>query len=113
MRRRYDSAAFARLVEHIRSQVPGMAIWTDVIAGFPGETDEDFEQSYRFIEDMDFAGIHVFRYSPRTGTKAATMDAQGGFSSTGANAWTPLAAGSMAGDYTITMSAAGTKNATL
>ncbi len=74
MRRRYDSTAFARLVEGIRAAVPGVAIWTDVIAGFPGETDEEFEASYRFIEGMDFAGIHVFRFSPRTGTKAASMD---------------------------------------
>jgi len=74
MRRRYDCAGFARLVDDIRSHVAGMAIWTDVIAGFPGETEEEFEQSYRYIEWLDFAGIHVFRYSPRTGTKAATMD---------------------------------------
>jgi len=74
MRRRYDCAGFARLVDDIRSHVAGMAIWTDVIAGFPGETEEEFEQSYRYIEGLDFAGIHVFRYSPRTGTKAATMD---------------------------------------
>jgi threonylcarbamoyladenosine tRNA methylthiotransferase MtaB len=74
MRRRYDSTAFARLVQDIRAAVPGVAIWTDVIAGFPGETDEEFEASYGFIESMDFAGIHVFRFSPRTGTKAASMD---------------------------------------
>jgi len=74
MRRRYGTEAFARLVDSAREQAPGMAIWTDVIAGFPGETDEEFEESFRFIEAMDFAGIHVFRYSPRTGTKAAVMD---------------------------------------
>ncbi|HEX6511888.1 MAG TPA: radical SAM protein, partial [Chloroflexota bacterium] len=74
MRRRYHRAGFARLVEAIRGHIPGVAIWTDVIAGFPGETDEQFEESFGFIEAMDFAGIHVFRYSPRTGTKAAAMD---------------------------------------
>ena len=73
MRRRYDSASFARLLDDVRCQIPGIAIWTDVIAGFPGETDEEFEASWRFIDAMDFAGIHVFRYSPRTGTRAATM----------------------------------------
>ena len=74
MRRRYDTTGFARLVDSARERVPGMAIWTDVIAGFPGETDEEFEDCFRFIERMDFAGIHVFRYSPRTGTKAASLD---------------------------------------
>jgi threonylcarbamoyladenosine tRNA methylthiotransferase MtaB len=51
-----------------------VAIWTDVIAGFPGETDDEFEQSYSYIEALDFAGLHVFRYSPRAGTKAAAME---------------------------------------
>jgi threonylcarbamoyladenosine tRNA methylthiotransferase MtaB len=74
MRRRYDTAWYARLVDAIRDRVPGMAIWTDVIAGFPGETDDQFEQSYSYIEALDFAGVHVFRYSPRGGTKAAAMD---------------------------------------
>jgi threonylcarbamoyladenosine tRNA methylthiotransferase MtaB len=61
MRRRYDSAGFGRLLEAIRARVPEMAIWTDVIAGFPGETDEEFDASYSFIERMQFGGIHVFR----------------------------------------------------
>jgi threonylcarbamoyladenosine tRNA methylthiotransferase MtaB len=74
MRRRYDTACFARLVRLAQDQVPGMAVWTDVIAGFPGETDEEFEDSFQYIQALDFAGIHVFRYSPRTGTKAAAMD---------------------------------------
>lgn len=76
MRRRYDMAGFLRLVEAARKQVPDIAIWTDVIAGFPGETDAEFEVSYQYIEALHFAGIHVFRYSPRTGTKAAAMDGQ-------------------------------------
>jgi len=73
MRRRYDTAAYARLIEAVRGQVPRIAIWTDVIAGFPGETDDEFEASLQFVAQMEFAGIHVFRYSPRTGTKAASM----------------------------------------
>ena len=76
MRRRYDTAAFARLVQTAREAVPGIAIWTDVIAGFPGETDEEFEDSYLYIKRLYLAGIHVFRYSPRAGTKAASMDGQ-------------------------------------
>ncbi|MBV8086258.1 MAG: tRNA (N(6)-L-threonylcarbamoyladenosine(37)-C(2))-methylthiotransferase MtaB [Chloroflexi bacterium] len=74
MRRRYDSPWFGRLVEAIRGAVPEIAIWTDVIAGFPGETDEEFEASFSFIERVQFAGIHVFRYSPRSGTRALRMD---------------------------------------
>ncbi|HLG71582.1 MAG TPA: tRNA (N(6)-L-threonylcarbamoyladenosine(37)-C(2))-methylthiotransferase MtaB [Chloroflexota bacterium] len=74
MRRRYDTGWFSELVDGIRERVPEMAIWTDVIAGFPGETDEEFEDSYQYIKGLGFAGIHVFRYSPRTGTKAASMD---------------------------------------
>ncbi len=74
MRRRYDAAAYERLIESIRGAIPDVAVWTDVIAGFPGETDEEFEASYRFVERLEFAGIHVFRYSPRTGTRAAGMD---------------------------------------
>jgi threonylcarbamoyladenosine tRNA methylthiotransferase MtaB len=74
MRRRYDTSYYSRLIDGIRSRVPGMAIWTDIIAGFPGETDEEFESSYSYAEQMEFAGVHVFRYSPRTGTKAALMD---------------------------------------
>lgn len=74
MRRRYDASGYARLIAKIRGRAPGMAIWADVIAGFPGETDEEFEESLAFVKDMDFAGIHVFRYSPRTGTRAARME---------------------------------------
>ncbi|MDE3074605.1 MAG: tRNA (N(6)-L-threonylcarbamoyladenosine(37)-C(2))-methylthiotransferase MtaB [Chloroflexota bacterium] len=76
MRRRYDTDWYARLIEDIRAAVPGMAIWTDVIAGFPGETDAEFESSLGFVRRMEFGGVHVFRYSPRSGTKAAAMDCQ-------------------------------------
>lgn len=74
MHRRYDTIYYRRLIEDIRSRVPGIAIWTDVIAGFPGESDEEFEASLRYVQELDFAGIHVFRYSPRSGTKAALME---------------------------------------
>ncbi len=76
MHRRYDSAWYGRLVSDIRAALPDIAIWTDVIAGFPGETDDEFEASFEFVRSIDFAGIHVFRYSPRSGTKAAAMDGQ-------------------------------------
>ncbi|HXF52008.1 MAG TPA: tRNA (N(6)-L-threonylcarbamoyladenosine(37)-C(2))-methylthiotransferase MtaB [Dehalococcoidia bacterium] len=70
MRRRYDTRMYREAVELIRAAVPGAAITTDVIVGFPGETDEEFEQSLAFCEEMAFAGMHVFPYSRRPGTTA-------------------------------------------
>jgi threonylcarbamoyladenosine tRNA methylthiotransferase MtaB len=73
MRRRYDSAGYRRAVELIRKAVPDVAITTDIIVGFPGETDDEFEESYDFARQVRFARIHVFPYSPRPGTKAAAI----------------------------------------
>jgi threonylcarbamoyladenosine tRNA methylthiotransferase MtaB len=63
-------------VSLIREAVPGVAVTTDVIVGFPGETDEEFEQSHRFCQEASFANIHVFPFSPRPGTRAETMPHQ-------------------------------------
>ena len=71
MRRRYTKAEFSRLVEKLRGSFPDVGITTDVMVGFPGETDTDFEESLRFVEEIDFSQLHVFRYSPRRGTPAA------------------------------------------
>ena len=60
----------------IRKTVPEAGITTDIIAGFPGETEAEFEESYRFCQEMEFARIHVFPYSPREGTEAAQMPEQ-------------------------------------
>ena len=73
MRRPYDRARFAALVEAIRHRVPGVAITTDVIVGFPGETDAEHAASLAFVEEIGFARVHVFGYSPRPGTEAAAM----------------------------------------
>jgi len=73
MRRRYTAEQYRRAVELIREQVPDVAITTDVIAGFPGETDEDFEATYRLCQDMGFAAVHAFPYSRRPHTGAALM----------------------------------------
>lgn len=73
MIRRTTQAEFRALVLAIRERVPDVAIATDVIVGFPGETDEEFAVSKTFIEEMDFAGIHVFRYSKRPGTAAVRL----------------------------------------
>ena len=71
MRRRYTRAEFSRLVEKLRTSFPDVGITTDVMVGFPGETDADFEDSLQFVEEIGFNQLHVFRYSPRRGTPAA------------------------------------------
>ncbi|MDO3678046.1 tRNA (N(6)-L-threonylcarbamoyladenosine(37)-C(2))-methylthiotransferase MtaB [Paenibacillus ehimensis] len=76
MRRKYTTEQFARKIEHIHRIMPGVAITTDVIVGFPGETDEMFRRGYRFMEQMKFSEMHVFPYSKRTGTPAARMEDQ-------------------------------------
>jgi threonylcarbamoyladenosine tRNA methylthiotransferase MtaB len=76
MRRRYRAADYQRAVELIRKAVLGVAITTDIIVGFPGETDDEFRESYDFAREIRFARIHVFPYSPRPGTEAAAMPEQ-------------------------------------
>jgi threonylcarbamoyladenosine tRNA methylthiotransferase MtaB len=76
MERHYSSTDYQWAVSLIRSLVPDVAITTDIIVGFPAETPTEFEQSYNFCRQMEFARIHVFRYSPRLGTKAAQMSQQ-------------------------------------
>jgi threonylcarbamoyladenosine tRNA methylthiotransferase MtaB len=76
MARRTTQASFAALVDAARARIPGLGLTTDIIVGFPGETDQEFVESVRFIESMDFARLHVFPYSRRLGTAAATMPAQ-------------------------------------
>jgi threonylcarbamoyladenosine tRNA methylthiotransferase MtaB len=76
MARRTSQAAFRKLVEAARTQIPDLALSTDLITGFPGETDAEFEISYRFVREMDFMKLHLFRYSQRAGTVAARMPGQ-------------------------------------
>lgn len=76
MNRRYTTADYQRVISLIRSIAPAVAITTDVIVGFPGETNEEFEESFEFCRQMGFARIHVFSYSPRSGTEAAKMPGQ-------------------------------------
>jgi len=73
MRRRYDVAGFRRAVEWIRAAVPGCAITTDVIAGFPGESDAAFEETLSVVKEVGFARAHVFPYSTRPGTSGALL----------------------------------------
>ncbi len=76
MARVYRTDAFRRVVETAREHLPHVALGTDLIVGFPGETDDDFERSLEFCREMRFSKMHVFRYSRRPGTPAATMAGQ-------------------------------------
>ena len=76
MHRPYDTAKFAQLLDEIRAQVPDVAITTDVIVGFPGETEADFAETMAFAERCGFAKMHIFPYSKRKGTPAASMPEQ-------------------------------------
>ncbi len=78
MKRRYSTSDYQRAVALIRALVPEVAITTDIIVGFPGESDEEFEQSYELCRQTEFARIHVFTYSPRQETQAAHMPNQVG-----------------------------------
>ncbi len=73
MKRSYTAAGYQRAVALIRDAVPQAAITTDIIVGFPGETEAEFQESYELCRQMMFARIHVFPYSPRQGTQAARM----------------------------------------
>lgn len=76
MRRKYTTAEFAEKIARIREVMPDVAITTDVIVGFPGETDEMYQNGYDFMKNIGFSEMHVFPYSQRTGTPAARMDDQ-------------------------------------
>jgi threonylcarbamoyladenosine tRNA methylthiotransferase MtaB len=76
MNRCYSTAEFCRAANSIRSEMPHAAITTDVITGFPGETESEFAESYDFCRRMEFARLHIFPYSARGGTRAARMPGQ-------------------------------------
>ncbi len=76
MRRKYTMAFFAERLDRLREALPQLAITSDVIVGFPGETEEEFMETYNFIRDHRFSELHVFPYSKRTGTPAARMEDQ-------------------------------------
>ena len=72
--RKYESSDFKNTLSKVYSKVPDAGITTDVIVGFPGETEKDFKKTYNFIEENNFSRLHVFRYSSRPGTKAALLN---------------------------------------
>ncbi|WP_251520423.1 MULTISPECIES: tRNA (N(6)-L-threonylcarbamoyladenosine(37)-C(2))-methylthiotransferase MtaB [Staphylococcus] len=76
MRRKYSMAHFSERLTRLHEALPDLAVTSDVIVGFPGETDEEFQETYDFIVNHQFSELHVFPYSPRIGTPAARMDDQ-------------------------------------
>lgn len=76
MARRYNSERYRQIVTTAKQRVPGMAISTDIITGFPGESDTDFALTYQLASELQFAKAHIFRFSPRQGTAAARMQGQ-------------------------------------
>ena len=76
MNRRYTIDEFKNATKLLREAYPNVSLTTDIIVGFPGETDEEFNDTYEFLKDIKFYQMHVFKYSQRKGTKAAVMENQ-------------------------------------
>lgn len=76
MNRHYSAGTYRELVERIAKQVPGIALGADVMVGFPGEDERRFQNTWNLIQDLPLTHLHVFTFSPRPGTKAATMAGQ-------------------------------------
>ncbi|WP_239454879.1 MULTISPECIES: tRNA (N6-isopentenyl adenosine(37)-C2)-methylthiotransferase MiaB [Corynebacterium] len=76
MRRSYRTKRFMRILDEVREKLPHASITTDIIVGFPGETEEDFQQTLDLVEKARFTSAYTFQYSPRPGTPAAAMDDQ-------------------------------------
>ena len=76
MKRRYTTEEYKTIVDRLRAAIPNVSITTDVIVGFPGETNEEFDKTYEFLKDIELTHMHIFKYSPRKGTPAATMENQ-------------------------------------
>ncbi len=76
MNRRYTIEEFKEIVERLRNTYKDVMLTTDIIVGFPGENEEEFEETYKFLKDIKFYKMHIFKYSPRKGTKAAEMKNQ-------------------------------------
>lgn len=76
MNRHYTTSDYKVVVENLRKYMPNVSITTDIIVGFPGETEEEFNTTYEFLKDIKLSKMHIFKYSPRKGTKAAEMEFQ-------------------------------------
>ena len=76
MNRKYTTDDFDKVVTRLRNAFPNVALTTDIIVGFPGETDEEFNTTYKYLEKIKFYQMHIFKYSQRKGTRAAVMPNQ-------------------------------------
>lgn len=76
MNRRYSKEEYKEIVNMLRKAIKDVSITTDIIVGFPGETDEEFKETYEFLKDIRLTKMHIFKYSPRKGTKASIMKDQ-------------------------------------
>src|SRR5258708_8159808 len=76
MARRYNSERYATIITTAKRLIPGVASRTDIIPGFPGENEDDFQETYQLASKLQFAKAHIFRFSPRQGTAAARMKGQ-------------------------------------
>ena len=76
MNRRHTRADYLRVIERLRAARPDLALTSDFIVGFPGETEEDFRDTLRLVDEVGYSGAFSFKYSPRPGTPGATMDDQ-------------------------------------
>ncbi len=76
MRRTYSRERYLRLVDELRATIPDLALTTDLIVGFPGETENDFRETLEAVEEVGYDGAFTFVYSPRAGTEAAAMPDQ-------------------------------------
>ncbi|MFZ5965576.1 MAG: tRNA (N(6)-L-threonylcarbamoyladenosine(37)-C(2))-methylthiotransferase MtaB [Bacillota bacterium] len=76
MNRKYTTEVYKEIVHLIRECIPDVSITTDIMVGFPGETEEEFQKTLHFVKEIEFSQIHVFKYSPRKGTPAAKYEGQ-------------------------------------
>ena len=76
MNRRYTTQQFEEIVKRLRKAYDNVNLTTDIIVGFPGETEEEFAKTYKFLEKIKFYKMHIFKYSPRKGTRAEQMPQQ-------------------------------------
>lgn len=76
MNRKYTTKDFDEVVKRLRNAFHEVALTTDIIVGFPGETEEEFQTTYKYLEKVNFYKMHIFKYSPRKGTRAAVMSNQ-------------------------------------
>lgn len=76
MNRRYTTEQYKKILDDLRAYIQGVSITTDIIVGFPGETEEEFNATYEFLKSIKLSKMHIFKFSPRKGTKAASMENQ-------------------------------------